>query len=93
MYGIMNSGERLLIIGIINIQFWDANVSPSTGTSITVTPKAYFSGMNAGGTLNLGFQLAFAGSTVASITSITVTLVGVSNCRQCYSAIFSVFKI
>jgi hypothetical protein len=40
-----------------------------------VTPKFYFSGVSAGGTLNLGFQLAYAGSTAPTFTSITLTVV------------------
>jgi hypothetical protein len=40
-----------------------------------VTPKFYFSGVSAGSTLNLGFQLAYAGSIAPTFTSITLTVV------------------
>jgi hypothetical protein len=56
-------------------QFYDGNASPRTGTTFTVTPKSYFSGVSAGGTLTLGFQLTYAGSTAPTFTSLTLTVV------------------
>ncbi|XP_023347581.1 acidic mammalian chitinase isoform X3 [Eurytemora carolleeae] len=57
-------------VPISNIQFWDADVTPSSGTSFTVTSKSWFSGSKAGSVLSLGLQISFSGSKNPSFTSI-----------------------
>ena len=39
------------------ITFWDADVTPTSGNSFTVTNKSWFGGKQAGETLSLGFQV------------------------------------
>ena len=57
------------------VQFYDGIVSPATGTIFTVTPKSYFSGVAAGGSLSLGFQLTYMGPVAPTFTSVTLNLV------------------
>ena len=44
------------------ITFWDADTTPTSGTSFTVTNKSWFGGKQAGETLSLGFQVLFLAS-------------------------------
>ena len=44
------------------ITFWDADVTPTSGTSFTATNKSWFGGKQAGETLSLGFQVFFLAS-------------------------------
>ena len=53
------------------IQFWEADITPTTGTSFTLTNKSWFGGKKAGETLELGFQMTFAGSVNPNIISAT----------------------
>merc|ERR1711892_765823 len=65
-------------VSLTNIQFWEADATPTTGNSFTITNKNWFGGKNSGETLELGFQITFAGSTNPGITSITLN--GVQLC-------------
>ena len=42
---------------LTNIVFWEADVSPATGSSFTVKSKSWFGGAQAGSSLALGFQV------------------------------------
>jgi len=63
---------------LTNIVFWEADVSPATGSSFTVKSKSWFGGAQAGSSLALGFQVGFSGTTDPDFTS--VTLNGVKIC-------------
>jgi len=74
---------------LTNIVFWEADVSPATGSSFTVKSKSWFGGAQAGSSLALGFQVTsfppfilpqvgFSGTTDPAFTSITLN--GVKIC-------------
>ena len=45
-------------------------MTPSSGTSFTVSPPSWYGGQAAGQTLELGFQMSFAGAADPQITSL-----------------------
>ena len=52
------------------MKFWSAAVTPSSGTSFTVSPHSWYGGQAAGQTLELGFQMSFAGAAHPQVTSL-----------------------
>merc|ERR1712045_200612 len=59
-------------IPLTNIQFYTANVSPMTGNQFTLTNMDWFSGLQAGDTLELDYQMTFAGDVQPTLTGITL---------------------
>jgi len=57
---------------------WSSDVSPNSGSSITVKSKPWFGGLKAGNTLSLPFQVAYTGTSEPSFSSISIN--GVKIC-------------
>ena len=61
------------------VQFWDAIVSPSSGSKFSISNHPWFAGKKAGEFLELGFQMSFVGDVLPQI--ITVNLNGDDVCQ------------
>jgi hypothetical protein len=59
-------------------KFWEGDVSPTTGSSFTLTNKNWFNGKKAGENVELGFQMSFSGGVEPTISG--VTLNGLNAC-------------
>ena len=57
---------------VVSFQFYTANVSPTTGTEFTVTNMDWFSGLQAGQTLELNYEMTFEGDVQPLITAISL---------------------